>query len=38
MVLGLIAGVRGTPKWLVGIVELASVPLLVVGFFAVMAV
>ena len=38
MVLGLVAGVRGTPKWLVGVVELASVPLLVVGFFAVRAV
>jgi hypothetical protein len=38
MVLGAVAAVRGAPKWLVGLVELASVPLLVVGFFATMAV
>jgi hypothetical protein len=31
MVLGVVAAVRGTPKWLMGLVELASVPLLVVG-------
>ena len=38
MIVGFIAGARGAPKWLVCIVEIASVPLLVVGFFAVAAV
>lgn len=38
MVLGFVAAVRGAPKWLMGLVELASVPLLVVGFFATMSV
>jgi hypothetical protein len=34
MILGGIAGVRGAPKWLVAVVEIASVPLLMVGFMA----
>lgn len=34
MILGAVAGARGAPKWLVWIVEIASLPLLVVGFFA----
>ena len=38
MVLGVVAAVRGTPKWLMGLVELASVPLLLVGFAAVVSV
>jgi hypothetical protein len=38
MILGLIAGLRGAPKWLICIVEIASLPLLVVGFFACAAV
>jgi hypothetical protein len=32
MILGVVAAARGAPKWLMGLVELASVPLLVVGF------
>jgi hypothetical protein len=31
MILGVVAGVSGAPKWLICIVEIASVPLLVVG-------
>lgn len=31
-------GLRGAPKWLIFIAEIASVPLLVIGFFAVAAV
>jgi hypothetical protein len=38
MILGLVAGIRGAPKWLICIVEIASLPLLVVGFFASAAV
>jgi len=38
MILGVVAGVRGAPKWLVGIVEIASLPLLVVGMMAGSAV
>ena len=38
MILGAVAGARGAPKWLVWIVEIASLPLLVVGFFAAAAV
>jgi hypothetical protein len=34
IILGIIAGVRGNPKWLICIVEIASVPLLVVGLMA----
>lgn len=34
MILGLVAGVRGAPKWLIGIVEIASLPLFVVGIMA----
>lgn len=38
MIVGGVAAARGTAKWLVWLVELASVPLLVLGFFASMAV
>jgi hypothetical protein len=38
MILGLVAGIRGAPKWLVCILEIASVPLLVVGFLSAAAV
>ena len=38
MILGVVAGVRGAPKWLIGIVELASLPLFVVGIMAGSAV
>jgi hypothetical protein len=38
MILGVVAGVRGAPKWLVCIVEVASVPLLIVGIMASNAV
>jgi len=38
MILGVVAGVRGAPKWLVVVVEIASVPLLIVGFMAGVAV
>jgi hypothetical protein len=38
MILGVVAGVHGAPKWLIGIVEIASVPLLVVGLMAGSAV
>ena len=34
MIVGLVAAARGAPKWLIWIVEGASVPLLVVGFLA----
>jgi hypothetical protein len=34
MIVGFIAAVRGTPRWLVWIVEGASVPLLIVGLLA----
>jgi hypothetical protein len=35
MIFGFIAAVRGAPRWLVWIVEGASVPLLIVGILAV---
>jgi hypothetical protein len=38
MILGIVAGVYGTPKWLICIMEIASVPLLVVGIIAGSAV
>jgi hypothetical protein len=38
MILGVVAGIRGAPKWLVCVVEVASVPLLVVGLMAGAAV
>jgi len=38
MILGVVAGVRGAPKWLVCIVEIASVPLLLLGVMASNAV
>jgi hypothetical protein len=38
MIVGLVAALRGCPKWLICIVEIASVPLLMVGFLAVGAV
>jgi hypothetical protein len=38
MVLGFVAAVLGAPKWLIGIVEIASLPLLWVGIVAGMAV
>jgi hypothetical protein len=38
MIVGFIAAARGAPKWLICMVEIASVPLLVVGLFAVGAV
>jgi hypothetical protein len=34
MIVGLVAAARGTPKWLIWIVEGASVPLLLVGLLA----
>jgi hypothetical protein len=34
MIFGIVAVARGAPKWLICIVEIASVPLLVVGFMA----
>ena len=34
MIVGFFAALRGAPKWLIGIVEIASVPLLVVGLMA----
>jgi hypothetical protein len=34
MILGVVAGVRGAPKWLIGIVEVASLPLFIVGIMA----
>jgi len=38
MILGLVAGIHGAPKWLICIVEIASLPLFVVGFMAGVAV
>ena len=38
MVFGLIAGARGAPRWIFWIVEIASLPLLVIGFMAGVAV
>jgi hypothetical protein len=38
MVIGFVAALRGAPKWLMLVTEIASVPLLLVGFFAVAAV
>ena len=38
MLLGLVAAIRRAPKWLVSIVEGASVPLLVIGMLAAGAV
>lgn len=37
MIVGLVAAARGAPKWLVVVVEIASVPLLLAGIGAVMA-
>jgi hypothetical protein len=34
MIVGLVAAMRGAPKWLIFVVEIASVPLIMVGFFA----
>jgi hypothetical protein len=38
MILGLIAAVRGAPRWLIWIVEIGSLPLLAVGLMAGAAV
>jgi hypothetical protein len=38
MIVGFVAAVRGAPKWLICIVEIASVPLLMVGVMASNAV
>jgi hypothetical protein len=38
MILGVVAGVRGAPKWLIGVVEIASLPLFVVGLMAAITV
>jgi hypothetical protein len=38
MLLGVVAALEGAPKWLMVLVELASLPLLVLGFYAVEAV
>lgn len=38
MIVGFVAAVRGAPKWLICIVEIASLPLLVVGVMASNAV
>ena len=38
MILGFAAALRGAPKWLIFILEIASVPMLVVGLFASAAV
>jgi hypothetical protein len=38
MILGIVAAVQGAPKWLICIVETASVPLFVVGLMAGSAV
>jgi hypothetical protein len=38
MIVGFFAALRGTPAWLIGIVEIASVLLLAVGFLAGAAV
>ena len=37
-VMGFVAGARGAPKWLVGILEMASVPLILVGFLEAVSV
>jgi hypothetical protein len=38
MILGVVAGRRGSPKWIVGTAEIASLPLLIVGLVAGMSV
>jgi len=38
MIVGGVAATRGTAKWLTLVIEVASVPLLVLGFFASVAV
>jgi hypothetical protein len=38
MILGVVASVHGAPKWLIGIVEVASLPLFIVGIMAGSAV
>jgi hypothetical protein len=38
MILGFVAGAKGVPKWLVGLIELSSLPLLASGLFASAAV
>jgi hypothetical protein len=38
MILGVVAGAHGAPKWLIWVIEIASLPLLVVGFMAGVAV
>jgi hypothetical protein len=38
MILGVVAGVRGAPKWLICVVEVASLPLFAVGLMAGAAV
>ena len=38
MIVGGIAATRGTAKWLILVLEVASIPLLVLGFFASAAV
>jgi hypothetical protein len=38
MIAGAVAAARGAPKWLICIVEIASIPLLIIGFFASAAV
>lgn len=38
MIPGVVAGVRGAPKWLICVVEIASLPLLAVGLMASAAV
>jgi|SRR5580700_2346123 hypothetical protein len=38
MILGIVAGVHGAPKWLICTMEIASLPLLVVGIMAGSAV
>lgn len=37
-IVGFLALARGAPKWLVCVVEIASLPLLVIGFFAAVSV
>lgn len=38
MIFGIVAGVRGAPKWVVGVVEIVSLPLFVLGMMAGSAV
>lgn len=38
MILGIIAGARGAPKWLIAVVEIVSLPLFIVGIIAGSAV